>query len=248
MRTLVTPHAVATRNPKGDVDARGARGVTARAVHRFNLLSTPRTRTATRSLACSLLSVTRAVAACAGASATSTAAAAAPSNDARCDARARSKSLSAACAISAQCRVSRHHHANSLKEGSLAPCDLPNARLWRRRWRQQRRARGWRACGGGGVGGAREGGGGAGQPRRSAAAVLNGGHPVRAAVMAHISPATHSRHNGQRPACAGGRVGRRGSGAIDGRCVRGGRRAGVGRRRRQRRRVCDVESNRIKKY
>ena len=79
------------------------------------------------------------------------------------------------------------------------PCDLPNARLWRRRWRQRRRARGRRACGGAAASAARaRGGGSAGQPRRSAAAVLNGGRPVRAAVMAHISPATHSRHNGQR--------------------------------------------------
>ena len=47
-------HSAATRNPKGDVDARGAHGVTARAIHRFNLLSTTHTRTAARSLARSL--------------------------------------------------------------------------------------------------------------------------------------------------------------------------------------------------
>ena len=161
-----------------------------------------------RSLARSQLSVTRAVEACAGASATSTAAAAAPSNDARGGARARSKSLPAACAISAQCRVSRHHHANSLRSPQraavAAAVAAAAARSWAARmWRRRRRRR---ARGGGLRGAAAAIGSGGAQWRR----------PVRPAVVAHISPATHSRHhNGQqRPACAGRRVGRRGSSVV----------------------------------
>ena len=181
---------------------------------------------------------------------TSAAAAAAPSNDARGEARARSKSLPAARAISAKCRAII----------TRSPCDLPNAWLWRRRWRQRRRARGRRARGGGGVGGAREGGlaRGVGVLRSAAAADASAAAAAAAAIGSGGAQWRPPRARGggshkpgdslapQRPACAW----RRGGAGVVGRyrrpvCV-GRQGAGVGRRRRQRRGVCDVEFKRIK--